>query len=59
MPERTVTCGDCGESAKISDGDWNISQAPQVEAWEQRHAREDHQGNEISALQIEPNPMLG
>jgi len=59
MPERTVKCGECGASAKIPDGDWSTVQAPKVKAWEQKHAREAHQGAEISAVQVDPNPMRG
>lgn len=58
MPKRTVTCGECGASAEIPEGDWNTVQAPKVEVWERKHARETHQGDEISAVQVHPSPLL-
>jgi hypothetical protein len=57
MPTRTVTCGECGASKAVPDGDWSSVQQPLIEAWEQQHERNDHQGNEVSAWQLAPNPM--
>lgn len=42
MPERKVTCGDCGASVTIPDGDWNDFRAPALREWESQHADEIH-----------------
>lgn len=57
MPSRTVTCGECGTSKAVPDGDWNSVQRPMVEAWQQQHERDAHKGNAVSAFQLDPNPM--
>jgi hypothetical protein len=57
MPTRRDTCGECGASKVVPDGDWNTVQRPLIEAWEQQHELDAHEGEHV-AWQLEPNPML-
>lgn len=57
MPTRTLTCGECGRSQDIPNGDWNTVQKSQIEAWERQHELDVHDGKEVSAWELDPNPM--
>ena len=57
MPARTYTCGECGASKTFPDGDWNTVQAPAVGEWERQHEQDAHGGEEVSAWQLDPDPM--
>jgi len=57
MPARTDTYGECGASETLPDGDWNTVHAPAIEAWQSQHEHDAHGGEEVSAWQLDPNPM--
>ncbi len=39
------------------DGDWDTVQAPAINGWERQHEQDAHGGEEVSAWQLDPNPM--
>ncbi|MEP7024180.1 MAG: hypothetical protein ABJB47_10340 [Actinomycetota bacterium] len=55
MAERKLTCGECGASVTIPDGDWNDFQKPAAENWERQHAEEIHGGDDSFAVAMEPD----
>jgi hypothetical protein len=59
MPERTVTCGDCGASRTFPDGDWEKVQRGAIDAWAEAHQQDAHDGNAVSGWDLDPNPMFG
>jgi hypothetical protein len=58
MPVRTATCGDCGASRTFADGDWEKTQRRSIDAWAQAHQRDAHNGETVSAWDLDPNPMF-
>ena len=57
MAARTDTCGECGASKTIPDGDWNTVQRPAIQEWERQHEQAEHGGNQVSGWDLDPNPM--
>jgi hypothetical protein len=58
MPERTVTCGDCGDSRTFPDGDYELVQRPVIIAWKQQHEHRVHGERQVSGWDLDPNPMF-
>jgi hypothetical protein len=58
MPQRTETCGDCGDSHTYPDGDYELVQRAAIAAWEHQHEREAHGGRQVSGWALDPNPMF-
>jgi hypothetical protein len=56
MPSRVLTCGLCGESETLPEGDWNEVQSPLADDWLNQHADTRHDG-EVGPHSIDPNPM--
>jgi hypothetical protein len=59
MPERTVTCADCGASRTFPDGDWEKAQRGAIDAWAEAHQQDAHDGKAVSGWDLDPNPMFG
>ena len=59
MPERRVTCGDCGASRTFPDGDWEKVQRGAVDAWAEAHQQDAHDGKAVSGWDLDPNPVFG
>jgi hypothetical protein len=59
MPERTVTCRDCGASRTFPDGDWEKVQRGAIDAWAEAHQQDAHEGKTVSGWDLDPNPMFG
>ena len=58
MPERTVTCGDCGDSRTFPDGDYELVQRPVITAWKQQHEHRVHGERQVSGWDLDPNPVF-
>jgi hypothetical protein len=58
MPERRVTCGDCGAFGTFPDGDWEKVQRAAIDAWAKAHQRDAHDGKAISGWDLDPNPIF-
>jgi hypothetical protein len=56
MPERRVTCADCGASRKFPDGDWEKVQRAAIDAWARAHELAAHDGKAVSGWGLDPNP---
>jgi hypothetical protein len=56
MPERRVTCADCGASRTFPDGDWEKAQRAAIDAWAQAHKLAAHHGKAVSGWGLDPNP---
>jgi hypothetical protein len=59
MPERRVTCGDCGASRTFPDGDWEKIQRGAIDAWAEAHQQDAHGGKAVSGWDLDPNPVFG
>jgi hypothetical protein len=59
MPERRVTCGDCGASRTFPDGDWEKVQRAAIDAWAEAHQQDAHDGKAVSGWDLDPNPVFG
>jgi hypothetical protein len=59
MPERRVTCGDCGASRTFPDGDWEKGQRAAIDAWAEAHQQDAHDGKAVSGWDLDPNPVFG
>ena len=52
----TLTCGECGASTRIADGDWETVQAPAIQAWIRKHDLDAHGGGNVSIWKVVPSP---
>jgi hypothetical protein len=59
MPERRVTCRDCGASRTFPDGDWEKVQRAAIDAWAEAHQQDAHDGKAVSGWDLDPNPVFG
>jgi hypothetical protein len=56
MPERRVTCADCGASRTFPDGDWEKVQRAAIDAWAKAHELAAHHGKAVSGWGLDPKP---
>jgi hypothetical protein len=59
MAARTITCGSCGDVARLPDRQWD-EQRVSLEDWWDEHLWSAHASEDRAAIvhQIEPNPFF-
>lgn len=57
MPDRRVTCLDCGASRTFPDSDWETAQRAAIDAWARAHELAAHHGKVVSGWDVYPKPV--